>query len=147
MTVAVGPEVTSGLDFGGAGNGLDFGGTGTGLDFGGGSGGLLSCSNIGTVAVEPVITVFGPCSAPISVTNLSQGRTLTAYVNLVAGDFLRFTASDRTVMLNDQSSRYSSLDPNSKWWDIAPGNNDILFTATSPGGACQMMVTFSSAWM
>jgi hypothetical protein len=99
--------------------------------------------NIGTASTRPVVTFFGPLTNP-GITNLNVGKTLSFTYDLLAGQTLVVDFDARTALLNGTASRTYAITPTAAYWDIAPGGNDIRFTALGGNGNAE--VRFRSAW-
>ena len=98
----------------------------------------------------PTIDIYGPCVNPV-VSNLTAG-TQFAFTSLIltAGQFVRITFRDRTVLLDGSaaSSRYGDVDWTvSTWWTLQPGVNQLAFTPTAPTAGCQARVSWPSLWI
>lgn len=110
----------------------------------GGTGGTLLVTNLGNFPSRPILRVLGPSTTP-RIENIEAGRFLAADVAVAAGEYLEFDLDAHTVMLNGTASRYGSLLPGSSWWELAPGENSIKFTAADSSGTLEL--TYRSAWL
>lgn len=110
----------------------------------GGTGGTLIVTNAGNFPSRPVLRVLGPSTTP-RIENIEAGRFLAADMAVAAGEYLEFDLDAHTVMLNGTASRYGSLVPGSSWWELAPGDNSIKFTAADSTGTLEL--TYRSAWL
>lgn len=104
--------------------------------------------NTGTITTYPTLIVYGPGTNPV-ITNFTTGQSISLTYTLGAGEFMQIETHPllRTVMLNNQASRYSAVDfLNTSWWGLVPGNNDIRIAfATSTTGA-SLGVSWRNAW-
>lgn len=122
------------------------------FDYGYGAGqitGQLMIANNGNAMSWPVITIYGPGINP-SVTNATTGETLTFTYNLGASEFLVIDTNPliRSVLLNNQASRYSAVDfLNSEWWGLQPGLNDVRINFASYSTGAALNVTYRDAWL
>jgi hypothetical protein len=103
-----------------------------------------TATNAGTIATRPVITLYGPLVDPV-IANLTAMRTLSFTLTLASGDYLEVDFDRRTVLLNGTASRTSALTSTAAWWELAPGGNDLAFTAG--GGAGTAEIRFRSSWL
>ena len=98
-----------------------------------GTEGATEVDTIGHASCPPVFVMHGPCTNPRieSLTDLredGQPKRLRFDITLGINDTLTVDTRERTVKLNDQFDRYSTLDPSvSTWWTLLPGNNFIRF--------------------
>jgi hypothetical protein len=99
--------------------------------------------NVGTASTRPLVTFFGPLTDP-GIANLRAGKTLSFNYNLLAGETLVVDFDGRSALLNGTASRTYAIAPTAAYWDLAPGGNDIRFTARSGSGNAE--VRFRSAW-
>lgn len=103
-----------------------------------------TATNAGTVATRPTVTFAGPLVDP-QLANVSAGRSLSFLITLAAGDTLVADFDRRTVLLNGSASRSSTLTSAAAWWELAPGGNDLAFTAG--GGDGTATIRWRSAWL
>lgn len=92
------------------------------------SGGHATLTNAGNTGSPPIIKIYGPVDNPSIINNTTQ-KTLAMTISLSADDYLVIDTSKRTVMLNDQASRFNTL-TSFGFFDIEPGDNDISFSAS-----------------
>ena len=114
--------------------------------YGGGQSGVEQVNNIGNFATRPVATINGPCTNP-RIENVTVGRTIQVNISLAGTDSLTIDFDKRTILLNGTASRYNSLDPDSQWWDLVPGLNEVRYAADSFQGQSSMDLVYRSAWM
>ena len=103
-----------------------------------GSAVATTVTNAGTfeAGTEPKLTVTGPATGPIAISNGSPAKTVKVDTALGSGETLvvDFTAGVRTVTVNGQS-RYDLLDSTTQWWALAPGANLVTY---SGGGTASL---------
>jgi hypothetical protein len=110
------------------------------------TGGPLVCVNAGNVPTRPVATIQGPSTNP-RLENVSTGEVLSLAIVLGATDVLTLDLDARSVTLNGTASRRSALLPASRWWELAPGTTQVLYTSDTPTTGSVVTLTFRSAWM
>lgn len=116
----------------------DYGGTAV-------AGGLV-ISNDGNGMTYPILTVSGPGTNP-QILNATTGESINVIYTLGSGEYLTIDTLNRTVLLNDASSRYGSVDfVTTEWWGLVPGLNDIRQGWTSQSGA-SLTVQWRNAWL
>jgi hypothetical protein len=115
------------------------------VSFGGGDTGKLIVANQGDFRTYPLITVYGPASN-IRLINENTDETFRLNLTLGVGDFVAVDFNLRTIMLNDLTSRYNTLDITSVWWAIHPGNNSISFLADSTSASTRASLDWRDAW-
>jgi hypothetical protein len=71
--------------------------------------GQLLVTNAGTSSTFPVLRIYGPGNNP-KVYNFTTGKLIALTYSLGAGDWLTVDTLNRTVLLNDTTSRYSAVD-------------------------------------
>lgn len=94
------------------------------------SGNVQVCTNAGTIATKPVITLTGPVDTPF-IQNVTSGAFLKFNLTLAAGETLTIDTDSRSVVLNGTASRRSALSIDSTWFDLAPGANTLLYSAAA----------------
>lgn len=109
--------------------------------------GQLLVNNIGTAPTYPVLRVYGPGNNP-KIYNFTTGVGISLIYQLGAGDWLTVDTLNRTVLLNDTTSRYSSVDfLNTKWWGLLPGVNDLRIAFDSYIAGSSLRVDWRDAWL
>lgn len=117
------------------------------VNFGGGTTGTGGLTNQGTISAPPEIHIKGPATNP-KVIHLDTGDFLKVNITLASSnDYLDLNWLDRTVLLNGYASRYGDLDPASKWWTLAPGDNSIQFVCDAFGGQTECQIKWRSAYI
>lgn len=109
------------------------------------TGGAITAHNAGSFDADATFRIDGPCDNP-RIESLTAGRTLAYNGTIAAGEYLLLDTKSRTVLLNGTASRYSQLDTSSRWFTLAPGDNQITFRATTPSAATMNMV-WRSCWL
>jgi len=99
-------------------------------------------------SVTPVsIAITGPCTNPV-ITNTTTGELIKCNITLNPGDVLTINTKQgsKSIVLNAASGGLSNqmgtLDPTSTFWQLAIGNNQILFSDDNPNGAESCTVTW-----
>lgn len=108
-------------------------------------GGTLNLNNAGSFQTSPTIVVEGPVTNP-TIESLTAGKTLGFTITLGASDTLTIDTENRTVLLNGTANRYNTLDSDSEWFTLQPGNNEVRYQA-STFTASTMTITWRSAWV
>ncbi len=101
-------------------------------------------TNAGTVATRPIAYLNGPLVDP-QIANVTAMKTLSFTITIASGDYLAIDFDRRTVLLNGTASRANTLTSTAAWWELAPGGNDIAYTAG--GGAGAAVIRYRSAWL
>jgi hypothetical protein len=99
--------------------------------------------NEGNIATYPLLILEDGTSTPPTFTNLTTNESLTVDRSLVDGDQLVVDFSERTVRLNGVSD-YANLDPDSTWWSLRPGVNEI---EVDMSGTALAKFFWRSAWI
>lgn len=95
--------------------------------------------NNGTHNAYPLITIVGPVTNPV-LTDSYNGWTMPFNISLSAGDFLVIDCRLKSVVLNNQVSRRTSMN-GIRWFFIPPGASDtIFFTADSGSGSATIQL-------
>ena len=113
----------------------------------GATGNTFTAVNNGTFPTLPVITISGGAITNPSIQNVTAGLTMLIDISLGTTDTLVIDFNSRTIVLNGTSSRRNLMDPSSRWWALAPGNNVIKFFGTPGAGSPLMTMTWRSAWI
>lgn len=109
--------------------------------------GQLLVTNAGTTTTYPVIRIYGPGNNP-RLYNFTTSQTIALTYSLGTGDWLTIDTLNRTVLLNDGSSRYGAVDfPNTSWWGMVPGVNDLRFAFDAYLAGSSMRVDWRDAWL
>lgn len=118
--------------------------------------GTVTISNVGDRNAFPVVRAFGPfgvegnAADETEIGNVTTGRTLVfAGLGISAGDYLEIDFRQRTILVNSLASqtRYQYLSfPESSWWSLAPGENEVSFRPDTFSGNAQMQIFWRDAW-
>ncbi len=103
--------------------------------------GSFTARNDGNTDTSPFFILHGPCPA-WSITHLGLGKRLWSNTPIPAGRFLVLDAAERTGRLDGTALRPVS----GSWFDFAPGDNEVAFTAASYDSGALLEVSFRSAW-
>lgn len=103
--------------------------------------GSFTAVNAGNMDTSPVFIVRGPCPA-WSITHLGLGKRLWSSTSIPAGRFLVLDANERTARLDGIALRPVS----GSWFDFAPGENEVAFTASSYNSGAVLECSYRSAW-
>ena len=108
-------------------------------------------SNVGNVETHFTARMYGPCSAPRLVNDLTgEELTFSSALVLAAGEYIEVDTQARTALLNSSasSSRLGYVDFSvSTWWQVQPGLQDIRFAPTSPTAGSQAEITYRPRWL
>lgn len=109
------------------------------------TGGTITAVNGGSFDTGITFRVDGPATDP-RIESLTAGKTIAVNITLATGEFLVIDTKARTVLLGGTTSRYSFLDATSRWFDLAPGSNEITFRA-STATAATLTMRWRSSWL
>lgn len=110
--------------------------------FGGGTSGAVTCTNDGTIATPPSLTLIGPLTN-VTVANETTGESMTITYTLGSGEVLTVDFVNRTVLLGGTASRYYAM--SGDWWELAPGANTIRMNASAGTGTATL--EWRDAWL
>jgi hypothetical protein len=128
---------------GGSGAGMEFD-AGFDLSFGEAApSGVVNVTNTGTFPAPWTLEVSGSVTN-LRIENVTTGATLRFTGTPAAGQTLVVDSYSRQVTLGGVS-RYSWLDPGSRWFDLAPGVTQLRVASSSGSGVGTL--TFRSAWI
>lgn len=100
--------------------------------------------NGGTFETRPVVTIYGPVTAP-TITNATYGmRVSFSQVTLAAGDML---AVDFDARAGTYNGAYRSADLSSAWWVMQPGANTIEVGGLTVGTGAYFKATWRDSYM
>lgn len=113
----------------------------------GANAGRLIVFNNGSEPTWPIFTITGPGTNPV-IQNLTNGGQIALAYTLTTGEFLAIDTLNRNVMLNNESSRYGAIDfPNTTWFPLEPGRNDLNLGWTSFTTGSGLAVQWRDAWL
>lgn len=98
--------------------------------------------NAGKFPTDPVITLIGPWTNPL-ITNDTTDEFVGVTRELLAGETLVIDPFEKDISVNGVTV-YHQRTAGSSWWDLEPGNNQIVL-AGSTGGTFEMR--WRSAWI
>lgn len=104
-----------------------------------------TATSAGTMAAWPTIRIDGPCAGPA----VWCGDKVLSFpgFEVEAGHFLLIDSAARTVLLDGVTDRRSALDAAvSSWWQIQPGDNDVMFVPERSGSPSTVTVTWRDAF-
>jgi hypothetical protein len=113
---------------------------------GGAPGAPLQATNAGDTDAGCVAVISGPVDFP-KLTNGRTGESILLNLSLASSDTLTIDTDQRTVLLNGSASRRAALDPSSRWWQLKPGANPILYTANTTAVGSTVLLSWRSAWI
>jgi hypothetical protein len=103
--------------------------------------------NQGDAPSWPRFRIDGPITNPQMLNNTTGQKVALAYT-LNPGEWLDiYPQPSGAILLNGTSSRASALDfPNSSWWQLQPGSNDVRLLASSFSSPAQLTVFWRHAY-
>ena len=101
--------------------------------------------SLGNADTWPIYSITGPVNNP-SVINQATGERITVQVNVPTREVLTIDTARRSVLLNG-ASRYGNLSPDSTWFPLRPGRNDLIFDDLLGDKARNANATWRSAWL
>lgn len=104
----------------------------------------ITVTNLGVVAVKPLITISGPSSRP-RITHLNTGEVLDLPIFVPQGSLLTIDFFDRTVLI-DGKNAYRTTGASS-WWSLLPGDNLIEYRSNSNVLTSVMNIYWRDAWI
>lgn len=108
------------------------------------SGGSVVINNQGNAIYKPVvITITGPVTSP-TLRNNTSGLSFTIDYALGASDSVVIDCEDETVVLNGSTNLLSSFDGD--FWQLEPGSNTILFSASTYDAAALATIRWRNSW-
>lgn len=114
--------------------------------FGSSTSPITVINNAGTFETRPLIVVSGPITNP-ALENVTTGLILNFVGSLATGESLYVDFLNRTVLLNNQASRYSWLQNPQNWWNLQPGNNSVRFSGTAGAGTPTINIQWRDAYV
>lgn len=128
-----------------AAGGLEFGAVAPFVFGTGGSGGAMSCPNEGTFPTPWVATFTGPLVGPVLRLEATGEQVSFSGATVASGQTLVVDSTERTVLLDGTTSRYSWLAPTSRWFELAAGANTVTLLGASGAGTVEL--AWRSAWI
>jgi hypothetical protein len=108
------------------------------------TGGQVVATNSGEFDAPWTAVISGPVTNP-RIENVTTGETISFTGELGEGDTLTISSLDRTVLLNNTTSRYSWLTAGSSWFDLPAGDTTVRFAGASGSGSIDL--SFRSVWI
>jgi hypothetical protein len=104
-------------------------------------------TNAGNVDAPLTIRIYGPLVNP-QIQNNTTGEALWVDATLASGEYVTLNTGARTATLQDGSNAYHLVRfPDSAWWKLVPGVNDLRVFASSQGAGSQLTVEWRDAWV
>ena len=99
---------------------------------------------VGSEDSWPTITMNGPVTQPITVTNLTTGKYVTLLKDVPEDSVLKIDMQNKQVTIDGKSATLY-VDENSEWWKLVSGKNTILLTsgAATDTAAATMQWTYN----
>lgn len=118
--------------------------------------GTVQIENAGDRDAFPVVRAFGPfgiegsAADETEIGNVTTGKTLVlAGLGISVGDYLEIDFRRKTILVNSlaDQSRYQYLTfPDSAWWTLAPGVNEVSFRPNTFSGNANAVVYWRDAY-
>lgn len=102
--------------------------------------------NDGNWSDYPVIKFKGPLTTA-EITNQLTGDIISITDSVPSGDTWTLDTFARTFKNQGGVNKYSSLDPDSTWMTIEPGENDLLLACTGANMSSFIVIDYRSSWM
>ena len=116
------------------------------LSFGTGSSGTVVLNNAGNFNANPVVRFNGPLTDP-KLTNSTAGSYVElAGLTLASGEYVDVDFRERSILKGGSTSVYNTLTNTSTWWTLAPGDNNLVFSAAS-SASTTCTVTYYDTWI
>ncbi len=113
--------------------------------------GALLVTNRGNTPSDWTARLYGPCTAPVLINNLTGQRiAFTESLVLTAGQYVEVDSQAHTAYLNSDTSlsQLVYLDFSvSSWWQIQPGTQQIRYAPTGPSPGSQAELTYRYRWL
>lgn len=103
----------------------------------------VTATNTGEFETLPVVKMQGPLTNP-KLTHVESGRFVELALEIGTGRIITLDFANGTI-LDGTTSYYTAKTLASRWYELAPGDNTLTFTATA--GTGNVAVTFRSAWV
>lgn len=106
--------------------------------------GVLVAVNGGNMGTRPTLTVHGPVD-PFTITHRGGegvSRTLRYHEAVPAGRFLVIDTDKRTALLDGTTTRRLT----GTWFEYEPGDNEVVFSATSYSSTARLVSEHRNAW-
>lgn len=108
--------------------------------------GAAQVANIGSEESPPRFRIDGPITNP-TIRNATTGQELRLLTSLTAGNFITIDVENAEVLLNGVADAYAVVQfPESAWWNLQPGSNDVRLLAASFSAPAALTVFWRHAW-
>lgn len=109
--------------------------------------GSVANSNAGVFSTPPTLVFTGP-GTTFRATNNTTSEFLQVNTTLTGAQSLTIDVLNKTILRNDGTNLYGSLDTASTWWVLGPGSTTVAGAITSGfASGSQLQVKFNSAWL
>lgn len=127
------------------------------VDYGGSSRLTLgTLTNYGSSPALPTVDFYGPCVNPF-LNNLDTNQTFTLNTTIGAGDYVRVSFSDQTVLFDGVTNQRNRVKAGSSFWTVSPTNtlsslyenqgDTVSFGYSSGAAPAHAVVTYASTWI
>ena len=111
-----------------------------------GGSGTFQVTNTGTFPTRPTVHITGPVDNP-RFEATDQSKKIELAITLAATDYIDIDFMARSVVLNGTASRRSLMTPDSAWFEILPGVNNLRYSANTTQTGSTMTLAYRSAWI
>jgi hypothetical protein len=102
--------------------------------------------NDGDAEAWPWFRILGPITNPVLL-NSTTGERVTLTYALAANTFLDVHPKAGRILLGGTADRGQALDfPNSFWWKLQPGTNDVRLLASGFSGGAAVTISWRHTW-
>jgi hypothetical protein len=102
--------------------------------------------NDGDAEAWPWFRILGPITNPVLL-NSTTGERVTLTYALAANTFLDVHPKAGRILLGGTADRGQALDfPNSFWWKLQPGTNDVRLLASGFSGGAAVTINWRHTW-
>jgi hypothetical protein len=105
----------------------------------------LIINNAGNIPMYPIVRIYGPCSNP-SIRNVTTQQSVDLTVTLLAGQYIELDMDMHSALFQGTSAQLASVDIDSSWWALIPGNNEIKLFTFGGDTTCYAEVDWRSSW-
>lgn len=116
------------------------------LSFGTGVSGTVTLNNAGNFKANPVVRFNGPLTDPKLTNSTASSYVELAGLTLGAGEYVDIDFRERSILKGGSTSVYNKLTNTSTWWTLAPGDNNLVFSAAS-SSSTTCTVTYHDTWI
>lgn len=113
--------------------------------------GALQITNVGGSPSHFRALLYGPCSAPRLINDLTgEEIAFTSELVLAAGEYIEVDTRNKSARLlssvNASRLRYIDFAANT-WWQIQRGAQQIRYAPTAPTAGSQAVISYRPAWL